>query len=262
MTDYETPHPSELLAEFALGVLSERDAARVRAFIAEDADAMSEVEEMLRVARLLPFAADDREPSQDLRPGLMERIAQEPIPLPVAAVDVEPELPANVTPIRRRTSWLAPVAAAAAAVFVLAAGIGGYAIGSGNEDETVRAEAERQGALLAAVAHGRTDTISTADGAIRVSVVHERGSESAYTWVEGLPPLPEGKAYQAWFTPDMKQFEPGQTFVTHTGGVWLVASEEMENYAAMAFTVEDDEGVQAPTQPPFVVVPLQVTARR
>lgn len=260
MTDYETPHPSELLAEFALGVLSERDAARVRAFIAEDADAMNEVEEMLRVARLLPFAADDREPSQDLRPGLMERIAQEPVVLPVAMT--EPALPANVTPIRRRASWLVPVAAAAAAVFVLAAGIGGYAVGSGEGDDAIRTEADRQGALLAAVADGRTDTISAAEGAVRVSVVHERGSASAYTYVEGLPPLPEGKAYQAWFTENGQEFEPGQTFVTHTGGIWLVARAEMERYAAMAFTVEDEDGAQAPTQSPFVVVPLQVTARR
>ena len=57
LTEPQTPHPSELLAEFALGVLSETDAARVRAYIAEDPEAMAEVEEMLRVARLLPFAA-------------------------------------------------------------------------------------------------------------------------------------------------------------------------------------------------------------
>lgn len=256
MSDYEPPHPSELLAEFALGVLSERDAARVREYIAEDADAMAEVEEMLRVARLLPFAAEDREPANDLRPGLLERIAREPIALPHSSTS------ANVTPMRRRPAWLMPVAAAAAAFFVLAAGLGGYALGNSGGDEDLEAEAGRQENLLVAVANGRAESAMTSDGNVQVAVVHEVGARDAFTWVQGLPALPDGKAYQAWFTQDMAEFEPGPVFETSAGGVWLTSGLELDRYAAMAFTIEDAAGVQQPTQAPFVVVPLDVTARR
>lgn len=257
LTDYEPPHPSELLAEFALGVLSEREAARVREYIAQDPDAMAEVEEMLRVARLLPFAADNREPANDLRPGLMERISQEPITLPLSTTS-----PGNVTPMRRRPAWLMPIAAAAAAFFVLAAGVGGYALGDSGGNGDLEAEAGRQENLLVAVANGRAESASATDGNVQVSVVHEVGGHDAFTWVQGLPALPDGKAYQAWFTQDMAAFEPGPVFDTSAGGVWLTSGLEFDRYAAMAFTIEDAAGVQQPTQAPFVVVPLEVTARR
>jgi anti-sigma-K factor RskA len=258
LTDLQSPHPSELLAEFALGVLSESEAARVRAYIADDPDALAEVEEMLRVARLLPFAAEDREPSADLRAGVMERIAREPVAMPAA-------IPANVVPITRRRSWLMPVGAAAAALLILAAGIGGFAIGkSGNDDggSDLRADAVRQDSMLAAVALGQAETASAQDGALRVSVVSARGRSDAYTYVEGMPELPDGKAYQAWFTKDGKAFEAGPVFDTGSGSVWLSSSDALDDYAAMAFTVEDDKGVQQPTQAPFVIVPLEKTARR
>ena len=254
MTDYEVPHPSELLAEFALGVLPEADAARVRSYLAEDSEAMSEFEEMVRVARLLPFAAEDREPSADLRASVMERIAREPVALPS---------PAPLAITSRRRPWYLPVAAAAAAVVTIAAGIGGFALGdSGSGDSELRAEAARQGDLLVAVAHGQTQSFHGVDGNANVSVVRAIGSRDAYTYVEGLPPLPDGKAYQAWFTKDFKEFEPGPVFTPRNGGVWLSAAGAVDGYAAMAFTVEDDGGAQKPSQAPFIVVAFQATARR
>lgn len=260
LTDFHTPHPSELLAEFALGVLSDADADHVREYIANDPDAMSEVEEMLRVARLLPFAAEDREPSSDLRSGVLDRISREPAPVATAPEPKE-QLPANVIPMKKRPSWFVPMAAAAAAVLVVAAGVGGFALGdSGSGDDELRAVSERQDSMLAAVSHGRYETASAENNGVRVSVVAERGATDAYTYVEGLPPLPAGKAYQAWFTKDMQAFEAGPTFATSAGSVWLQAHDAMDLYAAMAFTVEDDKGVQQPTQAPFVVVPLQASA--
>jgi hypothetical protein len=258
LTDHELPPPSELLAEFALGVLPEADAARVQAYLAENAEAMSEFEEMARVARLLPFAADDREPSVDLRTSIMDRITRE-----AGSPFQQPGSDEKIVPLRsRHVTW--PLVAAAAAILVVAAGIGGFVLGNSGrrEDTEIRAQAVRQANLLVAVAHGQTQSFRGVDGNTSVSVVRASGSLDAYTYVEGLPPLPRGKAYQAWFTRDFKEFEPGPVFSTNTGGVWLSATDAVDGYAALAFTIENDSGVKTPSQAPFVVVPLQVTAKR
>ncbi|MDZ7727947.1 MAG: anti-sigma factor [Dehalococcoidia bacterium] len=85
-------------------------------------------------------------------------------------------------------------------------------------------------------------------------------SPATFALVEGLPSLPEGKAYQAWFTPDGETFEPSDVFRESRGGVWLSASQDMGQYAAAAFTIEDEDGAEAPTQDPFVVIPFGATA--
>lgn len=256
MTDFDPIDPKELIAELALGVLDEAEAARVRAYLAQNPEAALEYEEMARVARILPLAVQEREPSEALRSGLMDRIASEPTVL-------RPKEPADVpSRTRKPIAWLFPLAAAAA-VLVVAAGFGGFALGRSDDDSgDIRAQAAMQDRLLSAVAHGEARTASGGEGDLRVAVVHSQGSEDAYTYVQGLPVLESGKAYQAWFTKDLKTFEPGPTFHTKDGSVWLEASDDVSSYVAMAFTVEKDGGVQQPTQAPFVVVPLAVTAMR
>ncbi len=256
MTDFDPIDPRDLIAELALGVLDEHEAARVRAFIAQDAEAASEYEEMLRVARVLPFAVQEREPSAALRDGLMSRIASEPVALRAT--------PAANNVRRFPGRFLLPLSAAAA-VLIGVAGITGFSLGrSGGDDSDtqLQAEADLQDRLLTAVAHGEARTASATSGDVLVAVVHSEGSGDAYTFVEGLPALESGKAYQAWFTKDLKSFEPGPVFTTSNGSVWLEATDDIGAFVALAFTVEDDEGVQQPTQAPFVVVPLATTALR
>lgn len=255
MTDHTPIDPRELIAELALGVLDDHEAARVRAFLAEDAEAAAEYEEMQRVARVLPFAVQEREPSAGLRDGLMERISSEPVVLrPNRAA------PGNARSFRSR--YLLPIGAAAA-VLVGLAGLSGFALGrGGGEDTELRAEADLQDRMLVAVANGQARTSSAEANGLRVSVVHASGNDEAYTVVEGLPALDSGKAYQVWFTRDLQSFEPGPVFKTSDGSLWLQARDGMESFVAMAFTVEDDRGVLQPSQAPFVVVPLDATAMR
>jgi hypothetical protein len=75
--------------------------------------------------------------------------------------------------------------------------------------------------------------------------------------VEGMPVLPAGKAYQAWFTRDGTHFEPSDVFTTRSGGVWLHTGGTVADYQAMAFTIEDAAGAKQPTQAPFVQLALK-----
>src|SRR6185295_5089475 len=87
------------------------------------------------------------------------------------------------------------------------------------------------------------------------------GAHDAFAWLQGLPALPAGKAYQAWFTKDGTTMEPSAVFGA-SGGIWLPAASEIEDFVAMGLTIEDDGGAKAPTQAPFMVVPFKTTARR
>jgi anti-sigma factor RsiW len=240
-------HPLEFLPELALGVLADADTAAVRAHLGGCPSCSAEFEEMRRVAALLPFAAEDVAPSPALKEGLFERISHEPRRLEPRGVVLR---------------WPRRIAAAAvAAILFAAAGIGGFvAGGSGGSDATLRRDAARSGRLVEAAARGTLAMDHGQAGETRVSFVRAPGASEGFAWLEGMPALPPGKAYQAWFTRDLKSFEPSVVFASSGAGVWLPASGKIEGYAAMGLTIEDAAGAAAPTQAPFVTVELKTAA--
>jgi hypothetical protein len=147
---------------------------------------------------------------------------------------------------------------------VIAAGVGGFLIGHSNDaaDASLRAEATNQSGLLAAVARGRFQSTQASNAGVKVSVVRATGSNMAYAYVEGMPDLASGQTYQSWFIAEGKSPSPGPLFTTDSGAVWLDAGASLDSYASLAFTVEPKEGSDAPSQAPFVVVPLQKSAMR
>ncbi len=248
----ESIEPRELLAEYALGVLGEEDAAAVRALIRSDPDAAAEYEEMARVARLLPLAAEEMTPGEHVRTGLLERIqAEGRQPTSMTAAK-------SLTPIRR---WLLPMAAAAAAV-VVAVGGAGFLVGrSANDDSDLDHRFARQTTLVEAATRGTLAVTRGEDGPRKMAVAYAPGSSEAFVYVEGLSAPPAGKAFQAWFTRDGRVFEPSAVFSVHDGGVWVSAGGNVHDYAAIGFTIEDADGADAPTQAPFMTLPLGAQAR-
>ncbi len=241
----ETPHPVDLLPELALGVLPEEDAATVRAHLADCPSCEAEFAEMRRVALLLPLAAEDTAPSPAVKDGLLERIAREPraLPAPVA---------------RRRTlPWFA--AAAAGVALLVVGGAVGYVLNS-SDNSDLKQEIARQGDLVEAVARGNASTAHTTSGDVQMAFLRAPGASEGFAWVEGMPTLPSGKAYEAWFSKDGKTFEPSTVFTTDNGGVWIDAGSDLGGFAAMAFTIEDAGGSQQPTQAPFAVMDLKTSA--
>lgn len=238
-TDVE--HPLEFLPELALGVLPAIDATPVLAHLAGCESCRAEHEEMARVVALLPLAASDVSPSETVKAGLLERIAREPRPI--------------VRPLRRLRRWSA--VAAAAAVLLAGALLAGYAIGqSGGNERELQVRLRRQATLVQAAAKGTMLTSEATNGDAWASLVRAPGATWGYVWVDGLPELPRGKAYQAWFTRDGKTFEPSATFAVSKGGVWVWADTQIENYAGLGLTIEDAAGGKTPSADPFVKIAL------
>lgn len=235
-------HPTDYLAELALGVLPEAEAAAVRVHIGGCQACRDEFEEMVRVAAVLPLAADEMEPSPSVKEAVFERVRLEsrPIALP-----------------RRGASrrWFALAAAVAALAIIAVAAGAGYLAGAngGGNGGTNNAYAE-------AAARGTLQTASGSAGQARAVVVRVPGYAEAFAWVEGLPALPPGKAYQAWFIGDGGA-EPAEVFASAEGGVRLTAARAVDRYTAIGLTIEDRAGAQTPSAAPFITVPLNRSAR-
>lgn len=239
-----TEHPLDLLAELALGVLSEDEAADVRSHLANCAGCTAELAQMERVALLLPLAVDDIVPEPSVKVGLLDRIAAEPRPIRV--------LPSS----RPRWQWVM-AAAAAAAVLLVSGGVVGASLFGGSTSD---GESERQASLVQAFAQGTASSSHGEQGGASVTLVRALGHRDAFVWVENLPVLPAGKAYQAWFIRDGKA-EPSTVFRGGSGGVWVKAGDPIDRFASMALTIEDNGGVQKPSGAPFVAVELQKSVR-
>ncbi len=247
MTDQEE-HPVDLLPELALGVLSEREAAGVHAHLAACTSCTAEHEELLRVTRLLPFAAEDREPSPATKAAVMERISAEPR---------RPAAPARVI----RPRWPLYGGAIAAGVLLLAlGGLGGWLIGDG--DSGVDEQVERQQVMVEAAANGTLRMSQGTLGDARATLLTVPGSPDAFVSISNAPGLDPGKRYQAWFfRPGATAPEPGEVFAD-ASGAWLHSDGgTLDEYAAVAFTVEDEGGAEQPTQDPFMVVDVAASAR-
>ena len=135
----QNEHPVDLLPELALGVLTEAEAADLRVHLAGCASCQAEHDELQRVARLLPFAAEDREPSPATKAAVMYRIATEPRSLPARSNVVRPR-------------WPMFGAAAAAGVLLLAVGgFGGWLVGS-DDTSDLEDQLERQQVVVNAAA--------------------------------------------------------------------------------------------------------------
>lgn len=241
-----------MLAEYALGVLSETEAASVRTLLDADSDARDEYNEMLRAVHLLPLVAQEQSPGDHVREGLMERIANEPR-------NVRSLRPTAPLPVRR---W-ATIFAGAAAAFVLVAGSVGFLAGKqSGSDADLADQLVRQSGLVEAAALG---TLSISRGEAtgqKMALAYTAGSSDAFVYVSGLPAPPAGKAFQAWFTRDGKVFEPAEVFTIRDGGVWLQARGKVSDYAAAGFTIEDEGGAKTPSQAPFMTLPLGAAARK
>lgn len=241
----EPVHPTEWIPELALGVLPAGEADPVRAHLEGCPECRAEYETMMSAARLLPLAATRETPSEDGRTLLLERVRSEP---------------RNVTRMQqfqRRAGW---VTAATAVLLLVMVGGAGFLAGRQTENDGRDALVQRQEAIVAAAATGALDVSRGGSDVSRVTLVGARDEDEGLAYVEDLPELPAGRAYQAWFSEDGATFEPSSVFDVASGGVWLTATGAMSAYSALAFTIEDEGGAAQPTSAPFVVVPLVPSA--
>ncbi len=250
----------EIVALYALGVLSREETALVAAFVANDDEAAREYRALRASADAVAFSADepvDSARSARMKERLLARVASD------AAVG------ANSVARRRigtNSGWLVGTGLAAAAALI-------FSVVTVAQDVSLRgdlAQANRRAATLTSQLadtervgqHDRemvTDLVApdahryeVAAGAVVVR------ADRIYFALANLPALPKGKVYEAWTqAKGATAMQPSVTFVPNGDGIAVVALPiDASKVGAVALSVEPDGGSKAPTSSPTFVRPL------
>ncbi|MBV9959332.1 MAG: anti-sigma factor, partial [Acidobacteria bacterium] len=198
------------------------------------AECRAELDSWRETTAALAYAAEAAEPSQELRGRILEKARRLP-QLPQAAAASAPrpletvtngaaEAASNVIPlnVRPRRSWSAmQTLGAIAASLIIAALAVAFAVlwqrnsrleaelAQAREDQRILTSTDASVALL-----GGTENASGA----RARLAYEKSTGRAILIADGLPPAPEGKAYQLWYINEGQPPMPGGVFTTDAAG--------------------------------------------
>jgi anti-sigma-K factor RskA len=270
MTTSSTKHDEqrELAALYAVGALSASDRRAFEAHLAGCTECTAELQSLSRVTGALAQAVPQQDPPASLRARILGQVGHR--------LEHEPRTPATRRPIApAHAGWFAMAAA-----LIVAIGLGAYAatlraridaLERSLRAATLRADAsERQLADLRRVAD---DTLSqmavlASPDVQRIDLagqpVAPRASGRAF-WSRSrglvftasrLPPLPAGKAYQLWIlTPAPAPVSAGVFKPDQSGGVVALFAPPVDvaKPAAVAVTIEPENGVPAPTGDRYLV---------
>lgn len=232
----------DLLGAYALGAVDEREAAEMRAFLKQDADAAGELAELMAAASVLPALAEPMTPPAGLRDRIAA-IAQADAPVrPTPVAPLTPRLPAPssgepspslVRPEPAFWQRAAVWATAAAALLVISLGMLYWNMQLRSEiDATPPVET---------MALATTDMAPDASGE-----VHYMPDQGVLMLdVKDLPALPQGYVYEVWLIGDGNPV-PAGVFAHATAQHAVVADRSLFN--TLAITMEPGPmGTTAPT---------------
>jgi len=220
---------------YALDALEGDELARFEAYLQTHPEAQDEVDGFRSTAARLASTRSAPAPAQ-LRAnvlGSLSDVRQDPPQLDVARA-------------RRRRATLQRVAGVAAAiVLVVAAGVGGFALGADDgagTDET----AEGISSILA-----ESDASLTAlagDGDLSATLVYSASSGRAVVVAQELPGPPDGQTYELWQVRDGEAVSAG-LFVPDDGVVRTGVDADLASGDTVAVTIEPEGGSATPTMP-------------
>ncbi|WP_377267092.1 anti-sigma factor domain-containing protein [Peterkaempfera sp. SMS 1(5)a] len=240
-----------LTGAYALGALSGREGEEFGEHLAECEACTQEVRELRETAARLALAVAETPP-----PALRERVMAalpEVRQLPPARRGSRP--PSARPRWRQRLPYLA-----AAACLVLAAVAAGLAVGGDREASEQRARAaraEQQAAALSALMAAPDATFSTRalkGGGNGTVVASQQLGQAAFVY-RGLPPLPDRRVYQLWYSRNGVMVPAG--LLEHgrsTGSTLLVGGPRGAD--GVGVTVEPEGGSPRPTSAPLVLLSL------
>jgi anti-sigma-K factor RskA len=245
----------ELAAGYALGALDGEDRARFETLLrggdAAARRALRQFEET--VARAAAEGAEP--PPADVKAALMARIAAAPVPATIKGAPVVP-----MTGRPRRSPWTVVLAGA------MAAGIAAIAVGFavstsyerrlealGQEAATLKAELDRQAAILALLRDPATQVVALnglepSPTARARMLWHEKAG--GLLVAAGLPQAPAGKAYQLWAIAGKNAPVSAGVFTVDargTGSLQVAPLPGVGRVDVFAVTLEPASGVPAPT---------------
>jgi anti-sigma-K factor RskA len=221
----------ELLPAFALGAIPERDAGDVRAHLATCRQHDAELAEFESVAASLPLAAEEREPTPELRQRLLSAFDAE-LNRTQAAPTSEP---ARIVPFVRRQSlgWLA-----AASLFVAVIGLGIWNVMLQTNDE--------------GSGSGWTVSADLTGAGVDGHFWYLERRQLAVVSMDEMPELPAGRVFQAWGIYDGEPVSLG--VMPHETTVAMKA--DLTGATMFAITEEPEGGSDQPTSDPVASVEL------
>ena len=264
-----SPDLHHLSGAYAVDALDEGERALFEQHLGGCADCRAEVAELSATAHSLS-ALTEEDPPPGLRAGVLSGISQvRPLP-PLGGDDTqapsgvgasirhpgsEPTVEAHekhdedrsatVIPFRRRAStWFA--AAAAAAVIT----VGGLVWSPWSDPADTSPVAQ-------VVAAEDATRVSRTQGSLTADLAYSRELGQAAISVAGLPPAPEGKAYQLWYVGTDEVARSAGLLTTGSDGQGeLLLEGDANSAAAVGMTLEPAGGSPQPTTEPIVVLSL------
>jgi anti-sigma-K factor RskA len=215
----------ELSAAYALDALDPAEEREFEQHLRTCDDCREDVASFEAAAAALAFGVDSPKPPPALRGRILERVASER---------------AVVVPFRRRRVSFGLVSGLAAAAAVVAVGLGIWAASLSND-------LDRNRDLVAVLGDPAARSIDL-DGADGRLVVAPEGDAALV--VRNLDPAPEGQTYQAWVIEGKAPPRPAGLFEGGDRHDALMLDQRVPANAVVAVTVEQDGGVDAPTNQP------------
>lgn len=283
----------EILAAHALDALDENERRELDARLAEDASLRGEFNELRDVAAALSYAAEQLEPSPEVRSQILERIknsspiVESPQKLTLVRGGASPALEKLamsdvITPSRSFWSYVPAVGAIAASIAALVLAASLY--NAVNDNKAKNDQLAELNQRLVSVEQKLSDTQAQLErnfqerdllgspnslvieltgtgvpATAKARLVLDRATGRAMVFVEGLPPAPNHKAYQFWFISDPKNPFPGAVFSTNESGNAIFRDNMPAKFlksSAFAITLEPETGSPAPTGKPFLSAKL------
>lgn len=270
MADTPTDHGElrELIGAYALGALSEREHAAIRAHLRECAECAREAQALQAVAEGLARAVPDRPPPPDLRARVLAAALESGR---TRAATAEPAA-TEARPSAVRNWLLAAASVAAIAIGLYAAMLRQQVALLEVQLEQVSANAsaaERQATEAreqARVAQQAMEIIAAPDmarvdlagqplvaGAATGRAFWSRSRGLVFT-ATNLPRLPAGRVYQVWVVPQGAPISMGLLMPDNSGNATNVtAGIDLPAAVAIAVTLEPAGGVPAPTGEKYLV---------
>lgn len=225
------------LAAHLLGSLEEDEQRAVEEHLEECQTCSEELRWLQPAIDLLPESVAQLDPPPELRERLLAEVRSEVAESAVpAGMETKPGKPTRTGFVR---GFLLRPATGLAAVALIAAGIGGYALsegGSGSPGSTITVSAKGPGSLQAKL---------------------ERSGDSGVLKLTGLEQASPSHVYEAWVRRGA-EIRPTSLFdARHNGTASVLLENHLEGADAVMVTLEPRGGSHQPTSAPVINVAAQ-----
>ncbi|MFI8001664.1 anti-sigma factor domain-containing protein [Streptomyces sp. NPDC086010] len=256
-----TTDPHESSAAYVLHALPDEERRAFEAHMAECESCRREVADLRETAALLGRSTAEPPPDA-LRERVLGRVAttpQDPEPDPGTGAPRDPGpragtgRPGRRSPVRSLKLALA----ASVAVILVCLGLAGWQHREASDARASARHYEQRQANLTKVLTApdvRLASQGLVEGAT-ASVTFSRSEDTATLAVSGLPRLPEGRTYEAWFM-DNGTPVPAGLLSRDPGRQVTLLKGTLDNASAVALSVEPAGGSTSPTTVPLGAVPL------